>query len=170
VWAAEVTGVIPDGKASLGVGLVNPGKGAEGPAGVQVRRRNPVEPGERATVEVRLDGAERETFKAVRTKWVPLKNVPWPEGEFRLRIEVIPEYGVPATQRRSQGRFRLLLNGQEVFAQEFGDGVEGERSAVFTRGRASQPVHLYVWADGTDGDNIQEIQVTGVTLTTESNR
>jgi tetratricopeptide (TPR) repeat protein len=162
-WELEVTGVVPEGKAAVGIALGNPGKSEDGPPGVHVRRK----PGG-STMEVKLDGGDRTPFKETKTKsYVDLKSVTWPAGEFRLKIEVVPEYGPPVAQRRAQGRFRILLNGEEVFAKEFKDDFVGEKSAIFGRGRASQQVLLYLWAEGRDGDAIQEIQVKTVKLTVE---
>jgi len=158
-WELVVTGVVPptgDDPAELGIGLVNPLKG-EQVQGVQVKRKRT------GNVEVKVEGGDRPVFKQVKSDWVELKNVPWPAGQFRLRLEVEPEYGLA---RRRQGRFRLYLNDEEVFLKEF-DDQPGERANVFTSSRASQLVYLYLWVEGHDGAEIKGIEVATVELTVE---
>lgn len=162
-WELEVTGVVPKAvgdqePAELGIGLIQPPRGDQ-VLGVQVKRKRT------GNLEVRLDGGDRQVFKNVKADWVPLKDVLWPEGEFRLKIEVVPEYGLG--KRRAQGRFRLLLNGEEVFRKEFKD-APGERAAIFAPSKASQVLELYLWVEGRDGAEVKEIQVKTVTLTVES--
>lgn len=162
-WELEVTGVVPAGDgepAEVGIGLIQPPRG-EQVLGLQVKRKRT------GNLEVRLDGGDRQVFKDVKADWVELKQVPWPAGEFRLKIEVLPEYGLG--KRRAQGRFRLLLNGEEVFSKEFKD-TQGERAGIYAPSKASQVLQLFLWVEGRDGAQVKEIQVKAVTLTVESGK
>ena len=103
--------------------------------------------------------------KDAKNDWIELKNVPWPTGEFKLKIEVVPEYG--AAKRRTQGRFRLFLNGEEVFSKEFKD-APGERGNIFAPSKASQVLNFCLWVEGRDGAPVKQIQVKTVTLTVEA--
>ncbi|MCK6459377.1 MAG: tetratricopeptide repeat protein, partial [Planctomycetes bacterium] len=166
-WELVVTGVTPpapqDGDiAELGIGVVNPPKG-DLVAGVQLKRKR------NGNMEVRIEGGDRQVFKNVKLDWVELKNVPWPDGEFTLKIDVVPDYATK-DKRRVQGRFRLYLNGEEVFVKEFQDDQPGERASVVAMSKASAPVKVYLWAEGRDGTEIQGIQVKTVTLTFERSR
>ncbi len=160
-WELEVTGVVPAPGAGdpgeLGIGIIQPIRGDQ-VLGVQARRKRA------GTLEVRLDGGDRQVFKDVKTNWVELKEVPWPAGEFKLRLEVVPEYG---TGKRRQGRFRLLLNGEEVFFKEY-KNQQGERANIFAPSKANQVLELYLWVEGREGAEVKEIQVKTVTLTVES--
>ncbi len=162
-WELDVTGVVPEGgeePAEMGIGLIQPLKpGQVQVLGVQVKRKRT------GNLEVRLDGGDRQVFKNVKSDWVELKGVAWPTGEYRLRIEVIPEYGLG--KRRQQGRFRLLLNGEEVFRKEFKD-QPGERANLFAPSKANQVLGIYLWAEGRDGTDVKQIQVKAVTLTVET--
>jgi hypothetical protein len=158
VWELEVTGTA-DGPAEFGVGLGQVAKTDEGLVGILVKRKRT------GNMDIKIDGAERQALRDMRGKdYYELKQVPWPAGEFKLRIEVVPEYGGP--KRRQQGRFRLYLNGEEIFQKEFKD-VSGERAAIFAPGRASQPMQLFLWVEGRPGDEIKGIQVQTVKLTVE---
>jgi hypothetical protein len=164
IWELVITGVTPpagtDGGdiAELGIGVINPPK-TDQVNGVQVRRKR------NGNMEVRIDGGDRPVFRNVRLDWVELKNVRWPEGEFTLKFDVVPEYGL--AKRRSPGRFRIHLNGEEVFLKEYG-GEAGERANVIALSRSSTPVQVWLWAEGRDGTEIKGIQVKTVTLTVET--
>jgi hypothetical protein len=160
-WELEVEGTIPQGadEGEFAVGLVQPPR-ADQVLGVSVKRKRT------GNLEVRIDGADRPMLKNQKD-WIELKNVPWPAGDFRLKMEVLPQYGTD--RRRAQGRFRLLLNGEEVFKKEFGD-AEGERASIFSQGKASQVLSQYVWVEGRDGAEVKDILVKTVTLTVEQGK
>ncbi|MFI5401942.1 MAG: hypothetical protein ACHQ1G_03325, partial [Planctomycetota bacterium] len=164
-WALELKGTIPPGgeePAEFGFGLVQPLKqGSDQALGILVRRKRT------GNLEINIDGGDRQVFKAVKIAPVELKGVAWPEGEFHLKLEVVPDYGPPLAKRRAQGKFRLFLNGQEVFLKEYKD-QPGERANIFTQGKASQQLELYLWVEGREGAEAKEIQVKAVTLTVES--
>ncbi|HEX5138020.1 MAG TPA: tetratricopeptide repeat protein [Planctomycetota bacterium] len=164
IWELVVTGVTPDVPTEgdipeLGIGVLNPPK-PNLVSGVQVRRKR------NGNMEIRIDGGDRQVFKNVKNDWVELKKVKWPGGEFTLKFDVVPEYGL--ARRRAPGRFRLYLNGEEVFLQEFGDGAAGERANVVALSKASAPVSVWLWAEGRDGTELKGIQVKTVTLTVET--
>lgn len=161
-WELEVTGVVPDvgaeEPAELGIGIIQPRKPNQ-VVGLQVKRKRT------GNMEIKLDGGDRQVFKEVKDSWVELKKVTWPTGEFKLRIEVVPEHG--AAKRRTQGRFRLFLNGEEVFLKEFKD-AQGERANIFAPSKASQVLNFCLWVEGRDRTQVKEIQVKTVTLTVEA--
>jgi len=159
-YALDVKGFMPEAgggsyPVEFGVGVVNASRGREGPTGILVKRK-----ARSGTVELNVDGAESQRFRQVKNDYVEMQNVPWPTGEFTLRIEVEPEYD---QRQRTLGRFRLYLNGQNVFEQELEQ--KSERCSIFGRGRSNQQILLYLWVQGSEGMNIPEIQVQEVMVT-----
>jgi hypothetical protein len=62
------------------------------------------------------------------------------------------------------GRFRVELNGEEVFEKEF--GTAGERAPIFGRGsKSNQDLSVVLWVQGDEGAAIPDINVSKVVLT-----
>ncbi len=158
-YELKVQGAIPDGQHTVGVGLLAKSSRDKW-TGIQVRRK-----GRTGNMEVLIEGAEHDSIKKVRGRaYVELTQVKWPTGDFTLHLKL-----QGTGRERRQGRFILLLNGVNVFQQEFGDKNLAERSSVF---RGSRSMNIVLWSEGPDGtDYPKGLKVTKVVLTqSQSNK
>jgi hypothetical protein len=149
-----VRGEIAEGtEVDVGVGIVGGSqRRKEGRTGIQIRRKSRT-----GTAEVRLDGGESDLFRRLKARaYVDMSKVPWPTGEFRVRIVL---------EDHDQGTFRLFLNDTNVFAAQLGPEQDMEKSSIFGRGRGSRPISIFLWVEGNDGDRFGNIYVDSVTLT-----
>jgi len=160
-YEVVVEGRIPeDSTVDFGVAVANPPRSGRGPEGIKVRRRRD------GRVDVKIEGAERKPIKALRgRRYYLLDKVEWPAGDFTLSISL-----AGGDKDRRQGEFIVLLNGRNIFEEQFGREGVGEDEPVveqstLLRRRGARAAHVFAWVEGSEGRSIPGILVKKVVLT-----